>query len=572
MSIKNIIPALEWLPNYKKAWLQGDLSAGLTVGVMLIPQGMAYAMLAGLPPIHGLYAVTVPLILYALLGTSRQLAVGPVAMVSLLTASGISALQPAGPEVYLLYAVTLAFLVGIIQFGMGLFRLGFLVNFLSHPVISGFTSAAAIIIGLSQLKHLLGIKLPNSEHAHEIVISAAQHIGETHWLSLAIGLVSIAVIKYAKYIHKALPGALLAVVAGILAVWAGGLAGLGVKIVGKVPQGLPGFSLPAFDMGTWQVLIPTALTISLVGFMESFAVAKAIQAKHKNYEVDSNKELVGLGAANIGAAFFQGYPVTGGFSRTAVNDQAGAQTGMASLISSALIVLTLLFLTPLFYNLPNAVLAAVILVAVAGLIDYKEALKLWRNDRSDFWMLLATFVITLTLGIETGIGAGVILSLAVVIFRSTRPHVAVLGRVPDSNFYRNVERFKSLELRPDVLVVRFDGPLYFANLNYFKDKIDELSAAKGNALRLIVLNADSISHMDSSAVHALEEWVKDTRKRGIAVSFTSVIGPVRDALSRWGLVDVIGEDHFFMSNQQAVDAFTKKQEANHFQEYVLQAN
>lgn len=572
MSLKNYIPALEWLPNYNKAWLQGDLSAGLTVGVMLIPQGMAYAMLAGLPPIHGLYAATVPLILYALLGTSRQLAVGPVAMVSLLTASGIGALQPAGPEGYLLYAVTLAFLVGILQFSMGLFRLGFLVNFLSHPVISGFTSAAAIIIGLSQLKHLLGIKLPNSEHAHEIIIAAAQHIGETHGLTLGIGLVSIVIIKYVKLIHKALPGALVAVVAGILAVWAGGLADIGVKIVGKVPEGLPGFSLPAFDMGTWQVLIPTALTISLVGFMESFAVAKAIQAKHKNYEVNSNKELVGLGVANIGAALFQGYPVTGGFSRTAVNDQAGAKTGMASLISAALIVLTLLFLTPLFYNLPNAVLAAVILVAVAGLIDYKEAVKLWRNDRSDFWMLLATFVITLTLGIETGIGAGVVLSLSMVIYRSTRPHVAVLGRVPESNFYRNIERFKNLEQRPDILVVRFDGPLYFANLNYFKDKMDELCATKGDKLRLVVLNADSISHMDSSAVHILDEWVKETRKRGIEVSFTSVIGPVRDAMSRWGLVEVIGEDHFFMSNQQAVDAFTKKQEANHFQEYILQAN
>ncbi len=573
--LKSFIPALDWLPNYDKKWLSGDLSAGLTVGVMLIPQGMAYAMLAGLEPIHGLYAVTVPLMLYALFGTSRQLAVGPVAMVALLTASGIGALKPETPEAYLGLALMLAFMVGAIQFLMGVFRLGFLVNFLSHPVISGFTSAAAIIIGLSQLKHLLGIKIPNSEHAHEIVLAAVEHIGETNLIAFGIGLAAIFVIKFSKKIHKALPGALVAVVLGILAVSFFGLEAQGVKVVGKVPSGLPGLSLPSFNFGAMQSLISAALTISLVGFMESFAVAKAIQSKHKDYQVNANQELLALGLSNFGAAFFQGMPVTGGFSRTAVNDQAGAKSGLASLISAALIVLTLLFLTPLFHNLPNAVLAAVILVAVAGLIDVKEAKHLWHNDRSDFWMLAATFLITLSLGIETGIGAGVILSLGMVIYRSTRPHVAVLGKVQGSNFYRNVERFSNLEQRNDVLVVRFDGPLYFSNINYFKDKMAELVARKGDALRLVVLNADSISHLDSSAVHTLQEWVEELRKRGVKVHFTSVIGPVRDTLNRWEMTEFIGADSFFMSNQQAIDAFDGK--ANNgtvadFKEYVLQAN
>lgn len=576
MKIKQYIPAFDWLNNYKKEWLSGDLSAGLTVGVMLIPQGMAYAMLAGLEPIHGLYAVTVPLVLYAIFGTSRQLAVGPVAMVALLTASGIGALQPATPEAYLLLALTLAFMVGVVQFLMGVFRLGFLVNFLSHPVISGFTSAAAIIIGLSQLKHLLGIKIPNSEHAHEIVIAAAEHIGETNLLALGIGIAAIFIIKLSKKIHKALPGALVAVVLGILAVTLFGLEAQGVKVVGKVPSGLPGLSMPSFDMGAWQSLLSAALTISLVGFMESFAVAKAIQSKYKDYQVDANQELIGLGLANFGAAFFQGMPVTGGFSRTAVNDQAGAKTGLASIISAVLIVLTLLFLTPLFHNLPNAVLAAVILVAVAGLIDVKEAKHLWHNDRSDFWMLAATFLITLSLGIETGIGAGVVLSLGMVIYRSTRPHVAVLGRVQGSNFYRNIQRFENLEQRPDVLVVRFDGPLYFSNISYFKEKMGELVSRKGKALRLVVLNADSISHLDSSAIHALSEWVDELRKMEVKVHFTSVIGPVRDTLNRWGLTEAIGKDCFFMSNQQAIDAFDGKAvgngQARSFEEYVLQAN
>jgi SulP family sulfate permease len=516
------------------------------------------------------------LVLYALFGTSRQLAVGPVAMVSLLTAAGIGALKPESPEVYLLLAVTLAFMVGAIQFLMGVFRLGFLVNFLSHPVISGFTSAAAIIIGLSQLKHLLGIPLPKSEHVHDILIAAAQHIGQTHLLTFAIGLAAIFIIKYTKKLHKGIPGALVAVVLGIVAVWGLGLSGQGVKIVGEVPQGLPGFSLPTFDLGSWQALLSAALTIALVGFMESFAVAKAIQAKHKDYQVDANQELVGLGLANFGAAFFQGYPVTGGFSRTAVNDQAGANSGLASIISAVLIVLTLLFLTPLFYFLPNAVLAAVIIVAVTGLIDHKEAIHLWHKDRQDFWMLLATFTITLTLGIETGIGAGVVLSWAMVVYRSTRPHVAVLGKVPDSEFYRNVDRFKNLELRPDVLVVRFDGPLYFANLNYFKDNMEDLMGIKGEALRLVVLNADSISHVDSSAVHGLQDWILETQQRGIRIHFTSVIGPVRDALRRWGLMETIGEENFFMSNQRAIDAFDAWKQEGGFQkkykEYAVQAN
>ncbi|GAB4259908.1 MAG: sulfate permease [Saprospiraceae bacterium] len=565
MKIKQYLPALEWLPNYKKEWFSGDLSAGLTVGVMLIPQGMAYAMIAGLPPIHGLYASTVPLVLYALFGTSRQLAVGPVAMVSLLTAAGIGALNPDSPEVYLMLAVTLAFMVGLFQFLMGVFRLGFLVNFLSHPVISGFTSAAAIIIGLSQLKHIMGVNLPRSQHVHDILIAAAGEISNTHLITLGIGILSILIIKFAKKIHKAIPGALIAVIVGILLVWGLGLDQQGVKILGEVPQGLPGLSMPSFDLETWQTLLTAVLTISLVGFMESYAVAKAIQNKHKNYQVDANQELIGLGVANFGAAFFQSYPVTGGFSRTAVNDQAGAKTGLASIISAVTIALTLLFLTPLFFYLPKAVLAAVILVAVSGLIDYKEAIELWKKDRADFWMLFATFLVTLTLGIETGIGVGVVLSLALVIYRSTRPHVAVLGRVPQSDFYRNIDRFDNLEQRPDVLVVRFDGPLYFANLNYFKDRTEQLISKKGKDLRLVVLNADSISYLDSSAVHTLAEWIKDLRNRGLRIHFTSVIGPVRDTMRKWGLMELIGEENFFMSNQRAIDAFDQLQKEGKFQ-------
>lgn len=574
MMLRKLLPITAWLPAYQQKDLKGDLSAGLTVGVMLIPQGMAYAMIAGMPPIYGLYAATIPLFIYALMGTSRQLAVGPVAMVSLLTATGVGAMAAAGTDQYIALVILLALMVGLIQLLLGIFRLGFLVNFLSHPVISGFTSAAAIVIGLSQLKHLLGINMPKGEHLHEILMGAWAHIGETNPLALGIGLGAIVLIQLVKKWNKAIPGSLVVVVLGILLVWGLGLHEQGLKIVGKVPGGLPGFGLPDINFTTIQSLLPIALAISLVSFMESIAVAKAMQSRHRNYKLDANQELIALGSANIGGAFFQSFPVTGGFSRTAVNDQAGARTGLATIISAVLVVITLLFLTPLFELLPNAVLAAIIMVAVYGLIDYKEAQHLWYSNRSDFTMWLVTFIATLFIGIEQGIGLGVILSLALMIFRTTRPHIAVLGRVPGSDFYRNVERFNNLEQRPDILIMRFDAQLYFANVNYFRDAIDELVSKKGEALRAIVINAESINNLDSSGVHALEEIIDQYRTLGIQVYFVSVKGPVRDAMAKGHLIEKIGEQNFFMSNQQAVDAFDQKAKVGQdpYAGYVLQTN
>ncbi|MBX2876173.1 MAG: solute carrier family 26 protein [Saprospiraceae bacterium] len=576
MKIKDYMPILEWLPSYDKRQLPGDLSAGLTVGVMLIPQGMAYAMIAGLPPIYGLYASTLPLIIYALLGTSRQLAVGPVAMVSLLTAAGVGSLAVGGTETYIALAITLALFVGLIQFLLGAFRLGFLVNFLSHPVISGFTSAAALIIGLSQLKHLLGVEIARSHYVHEIVVEAMGKIGEINWSTLAIGLGGVLLIIGAKRLHKAIPGPLLAVVFGILLVWGMGLQALGVKIVGEVPGGLPSFGIPQIQIATAQDLLPIALAIALVSFMESIAVAKAIQAKHKDYKVIANQELIALGAANIGGAFLQSYPVTGGFSRTAVNDQAGAKTGLASIFSAALIVLTLLFLTPLFYYLPKAILASVIMVAVFGLIDVKEAKHLWKADRSDFWMLIITFLATLGLGIEQGIGIGVILSLAIIIFRTSRPHIAELGQVPGTPYYRNVERFDTVLQRDDLLIIRLDAQLYFANIDFFKDRVHELLQARlPKVLRTIILNAESINAIDSTAMHALSDLVEDWRKDGLAVYLTGVKGPVRDAMVKGGVTEKIGKENFFISVQEAVDEHLQQrpvQKNSIHQAFVLQTN
>jgi len=575
MNIKAFVPALDWLANYKKAYFKSDLAAGLTVGVMLIPQGMAYAMIAGLPPIYGLYASTLPLIIYALLGTSRQLAVGPVAMVSLLTATGIGTMATGGTDTYIALAITLALMVGLIQFLLGVFRLGFLVNFLSHPVISGFTSAAALIIGLSQLKHLLGIDLARSHHIHEILLAAFEKIAFINWTTFLIGIGGIGLIIGAKKINKAIPGSLLAVVFGILVVMGLGLTENGVKIVGEVPSGLPFFATPSFNWATVQSLFPIALAISLVSFMESIAVAKAVQSKHKNYKIIPNQELIALGLANVGGSFLQSYPVTGGFSRTAVNDDAGAKTGMAAIISALLIVLTLLFLTPLFYYLPNAILASIIMVAVFGLIDVKEAKHLWSANRSDFWMLAVTFIATLTMGIEQGIGMGVILSLAMIIFRTTRPHIAELGKVPGTHFYRNVDRFEQVEERKDVLIFRFDAQLYFANSNYFKDSLEELAAKKGDNLKTIILCFNSINNLDSSAAHMLEDVVTHYRNSGISVAFTGVKGPVRDAMESTHLMEKIDRQNCFMSIQNAVDFMDKKTGPllkEDMENYILQTN
>ncbi|WP_154859491.1 SulP family inorganic anion transporter [Cyclobacterium xiamenense] len=575
MDFKKYLPFLQWLPHYDKTYLKGDLSAGITVGIMLIPQGMAYAMLAGLEPIHGLYAVTIPLILYAIFGSSRQLAVGPVAMVSLLTAAGISSLGPASPEEYLLYALTLAFLVGLVQFSMGALRLGFVVNFLSHPVINGFTSAAAIIIGLSQIKHLFKINLPNSEHIQEMIVAIYQNIGDLHWLTFGIGLMGILIIKFGKKIHPSLPAPLLAVVAGIVLVWGFGLTEKGVKIVGDVPSGLPGFSLPSFDISGWATLLPIALTISLVGFAESFAVAKTIQAKHKNYRLDANQELMALGIANFGAAFFRGYPVTGGFSRTAVNNQAGAKTTLASIISAGLILLTLLFFTGLFYYLPSAILAAVVLVAVAGLIDFNEPLNLWKKDKTDFSMLIATFLITLTLGIETGIIAGMVLSLLVVIYRASRPHMARLGRVPGTKIYRNIRRFSNLEVNENLLIVRIDGPIYFANVEYIRDKMNQWLLDRKQPTKMIIFNMESVTSMDSTGAHALHDWIMDWRAGGIDVCITGTKGPIRDVLDKWNLIECVGADHVFIDDHSATAYFEQSMDNDHMEQlapYALQSN
>ncbi|MCB0481604.1 MAG: solute carrier family 26 protein [Flavobacteriales bacterium] len=568
--MKNFIPILSWLPNYQKAWFKNDLAAGLTVGVMLIPQGMAYAMLAGLPPIYGLYAATIPLLAYAVFGTSRQLAVGPVAMDSILVMAGVSAFAQAGSENFISIAIFLALMEGLILVALGLARLGFLVNFLSQPVISGFTSAAALIIGLSQLKYLLGVPIESSKYLHTIVIQAVEQFDEWSWITLTVGLGGIVLIKLVKKYTPQLPGALIAVILGILVEFVFIFSLKGLDIVREVPIGLPSFSIPNIHWELISELFPLALTLALVAFMEAVSVAKAIQAKHKDYEVKPNQELIAIGLSNVFGSFFQSFSVTGGFSRTAVNDQAGAKTGMASIISALLVGLTLLFLTPLFYFLPKAILASVIMVAVFGLIDLKEPIRLWNLEKKDFAMLVATFIATLTLGIANGIGVGVLISIVMVVYRSTYPHVAVLGRIKGTNYYRNILRFKESESVPEMMILRFDAQLFFANASFFQECI--LKDIRNEPRRKVVLvDAQPINNIDSSALLMLDDLHQSLREMKICLQFAGVKGPVRDKIHLSGLEEKIGKENFFMNVHEGVQVFEKKMNLPP-QEIVLQSS
>lgn len=548
--MKAYFPFLSWIPAYDRKNLSGDISAGLTVGVMLIPQGMAYAMLAGLPPIYGLYASTIPLLIYALFGTSPQLAVGPVAMDSLLVASGVSQFAEIGTSEYISMAILLALMVGVIQLLMGIFRLGFLVNFLSHPVLVGFTSAAALIIASSQLTHLLGIEIPRLK-VHETLLLVSKQLSAINLPTLLMGIGGIGILLMAKRAKRRIPGPLIIVALGILITYFFSLPEIGIKIVEDIPAGLPSVSLPDITSSSISQLLPIAITIAFIGFMESIAVSKALESKHKSYEVVPNQELTALGLANSLGSFFSAFPVTGGFSRTAVNDQAGAKTGLASIITAGIIILTLLFLTPIFYFLPKTVLAAIIMSAVLGLINIKAAKHLWKTDKKEFALFLFTAISTLALGIKEGILLGVVLSLLMVIYRISYPHIAILGKIPGSNDYRNINRFDKLITYDHIFIFRFDAQLYFANINYFKNFLNSHIQANPE-VQHIILDAGPINTMDSSAIYALKEIMENLQKQGITLYLVDVKGPIRDTLTRNDILQKENRELFFMTVEDAV--------------------
>lgn len=409
--LARLFPLFGSLQGHTSEEYKQDLVAGITVGIMLVPQGMAYAFLAGMPPIYGLYSGLIPLMIYALLGTSRQLSLGPVAVSSLLVLGGVSQIETPGTTKYIQLVILAGLFIGLAQVLMGILRLGKLVNLLPQPVIAGFTSAAAIIIAVSQLKDFLGIKIPVFSKIHETALYALSHIGESNWIAILMCISAILTMLVLKRVNKRIPGALIVVLAGTSLSWAFGLDQYGLAIVKSVPSGLPAFSLPGLNTNDLLALVPVILTVSVIGVVECFSIAKVLEAKHNDYKVNANQELYAIGISKIGGAFFQSIPTSASFTRSAINNEAGAKSGLASLITALLVVLTLLFFTEYFFYLPKAILAAIILMAVKSLFDYKEAVSLWHKERPCFWLMMITFVATLVLGIQEGVATGIIVAI-----------------------------------------------------------------------------------------------------------------------------------------------------------------
>lgn len=524
--------------------------AGLTVGVMLVPQGMAYAVIAGVPPIYGLYAALVPMLVYPLLASSRHLAFGPVAIDMLIIAAGIGALAEADTSQYIALAVLLTGMVGLVQIAMGVARLGFVANLLSRPVITGLTTAAAFIIVSSQLDNLLGIELASSQYVHVLVGEALARIEDVHLISLGLGLVSIVLLVLIARWTSLLPEALFVVVLGVIVSWGLNLPDRGVSVVGDVPAGLPGFEMPSFSGSDLRALFPTAITLALVQFMNVVSLGRVFAARHR-YAIDANRELMAVGTANLLGSFFRAIPGSGSFSRTAVNDQAGARTPFANIIAAAVIGLTLLFLTPLFYYLPMPVLAAIIVVAGINLIDMGELRALFAAKERDGYIALFTAVCVLLIGIQEGILIGIGASMIAVLYRISRPNVAELGHVPGTRLFRDLERFDQAVRIEGMLVLRVDASFSFANAEYFKDFILE-SEREGRDIRVVVIDGTSINDLDTTAVEALRSVIETLDDHGVEIYFTGLIGPVREVVVRSGLYEELGPDRFHMGPHDAV--------------------
>ncbi|GAA0165002.1 transporter [Lithospermum erythrorhizon] len=561
-----MLPCYRWIMTYKvNEYLQADLMSGITVGIMLVPQSMSYAKLAGLQPIYGLYTGFVPIFMYAIFGSSRQLAIGPVALVSLLVSNILGSIVDSSDKLYTELAILLALMVGILECIMGLLRLGWILRFISHSVISGFTTASAVVIGMSQAKDFLGYDVERSSLIIPLINSIFSGMDKFKWPPFVMGSATLAVLLIMKHLGKSkkyfrflrAAGPLTAVVLSTAFVKI--FRPSSISLVGDIPQGLPTFSIPK-EFGHVKSLIPTSLLITGVAILESVGIAKALAAKN-GYELDSNQELFGLGVANIAGSFFSAYPSTGSFSRSAVNHEGGAKTGLSGIIMGIIMTCSLLFLTPLFEFIPQSALAAIVISAVIGLVDYDEAIFLWHVDKRDFLLWTITCASTLFLGIEIGVLVGVGVSLAFVIHESANPHMAILGRLPGTTVYRNVQQYPEAYVYNGIVVVRFDAPIYFANISYIKDRLREyeieidLSKQRGpevTRIHFVIIEMAPVTYIDSSAVQALKELYQEYKSRDIQMAVSNPNREVLLTLARSGVVDLIGKEWYFVRVHDAV--------------------
>ncbi|MBB3713360.1 SulP family sulfate permease [Limimaricola variabilis] len=561
--LSRYLPILNWGRRYDRSTFTGDMVAAVIVTIMLIPQSLAYALLAGMPPEAGIYASIAPIVLYAIFGTSRALAVGPVAVVSLMTAAAVGNIAESGTVGYVAAALTLAFLSGAMLLALGLFRLGFLANFLSHPVIAGFITASGILIAASQLRHILGIQ-GEGHTLIEILDGLWAHVGETNLITVVLGVSATAFLFWVRKGLKPLlrriglgprmadigakTGPVLAIVATTLAVWLFDLGERGVAIVGEVPQSLPPLTLPSLSPSLISQLFIPAMLISIIGFVESISVAQTLAAK-KRQRIDPDQELIGLGTANLGAAFTGGFPVTGGFSRSVVNYDAGAETPAAGAFTALGLALAALFLTPLIHYLPKATLAATIIVAVLSLVDFSILKRAWAFSRADFAAVSATILLTLVFGVEVGVTAGVVTSILVHLYKTSRPHMAVVGRVPGTEHFRNVLRHE-VETQPHVLTLRVDESLYFPNARYLEDQLSNYAADKPE-LTDVVLMFPAVNAIDLSALESLEAINTRLHDAGVRLHLSEVKGPVMDRLKRSHFLDELTGEVFLSQHEAA---------------------
>ena len=556
--IARLFPIAKDLLTYNRSTLFNDLIAGLSIAVIVIPQGLAYAMIAGLPPIYGLYAALIPQLIHGMMGTSRHPAVGPVALDSLVVAIALGALSLSGIGEVIAAAVFLATIVGILQLLMGLLQMGVLANYLSRPVISGFTSAAAIIIGLSQVEHLLGLQIESSNQIQKMILSVLQNFNESHLITVVVGLSAMSLILITKKYLPKFPSALLVSVFGVLLIWSTRWDLHGVEIVGYIPAGLPDVGLFTVSPELIKDMLPFALTLAVIGYVEIISITKELEEQEEKYSLKPNKELMALGTANLVGSFFQSYPVSASFSRSAVKFQAGAKTGMTAVFSALIVGLTLLFFTSLFFYLPIAVLAGIIMVAVIRLINVRYAIDLYKTRRDEFFLLLVTCLLTLFVGISEGILIGALLSLLLMVIRTSKPHYAVLAKVSGTNYYKNISRFETdTKIDDDILIMRFDAQLFFGNRDYFRKVVFEEVEKKPN-LKGFVLVARGITYIDSSGLSTLGAMIRSLQQKGILFMVAGAIGPARDVLQQSKLTDLIQEKNMFAKTADAVDYFKGK--------------
>jgi len=526
--------------------------AALTVAVMVIPQSMAYAILAGIPAVYGLYTALISFFVYPLIGTSRFLSVGPVALIAILLMSGlINFSQPFSQE-YIFMAIVVSLLSGIILVILSVLKLGYMVNFLSHPVISGFTSAAAVIIIISQLKYFFGVDVERSNTVIGNIKNLLPELNKSNIWAIGICTLSMLGIFSLKKWNKKIPSELIFVVLTSFVVYHFNLSDQ-IKVIGELPSGLPSFTVPlGISFDDIVKLVPLSIVIALISFIQSLAISKSLQSNHGGNEINADRELLALGITKITSAFFQGFPSTGGFSRSAINVSAGAQTGWASIISAVFIALSLLFLTQWFNFIPFAVLAAIIIIAVTNLIDFNIFKKLYQSDKSDWGVLMATFSLTLLFGVQTGIIIGIGLSIFQIIRIASKPHYAVLGKVDeDLGIYRNIKRFKDAEINDNIVIIRYDEDLFFGNSQHFTNCVlSEINQRPKTDT--LILDMSSISNIDSTGIIQFKTLLQKLKKMNIDIHLCGRKGPLRDRLHFDGVDEIIGEENIHMTIEKTM--------------------